>query len=176
MNQIELGNKENISYINNQNIKNDNSIKENTHNFNFQSILSKIKLSNTINSKKNLIDNLITTIHNNPNFLHLKETRQNLIHLYKLIQTSITDNNILFILSQLSLINLFIDNLNNETFILFYKRILPKLFDKFYLHNDNINKSLLSLFINSIIKKILVLSDYFDYIESIPLEDDNNYK
>ena len=177
MNKIELVNKENIPYINNQNIKNDNNLKENTHNFNFQSILSKIKSSNTINSKRNLIDNLITAIHNNPNFLQLKEIRQNLIHIYKLIQISIADNNILFILSQLSLINLFIDNLNNEkTFILFYKRILPKLFDKFYLHNDNINKSLLSLFINSIIKKVLVLNDYFDYIESITLEDDNNYK
>ena len=176
MNQIELIDKENNSFIANQNIKKRIYLKEKNHIYFFQNLLSKIKLSNTINSKKNIIDKLITTIQHNNDIFKLKETNQILIHIYKLIQVSITDNTILFILSQLSLISLFIDNLYQEkTFILFFKRILPKLFDKFYLHNDNINKSLLSLFIKSIIKKVLVISDYYDYIENITLEDDSNY-
>ena len=174
MSQIEIADKENNSFISNQKLKNHNN-KENEFEINFQNLFSHLKFSKTINNKKNIIDNLITIIKKNKEYLNIKETKQILIYIYKFLQTSILDNNILFILSQISLIEILMDYLyNDKTFILFFKRILPKLLDKLYLHDDNINKSLLSIFEKSI-KNILPINDYYVYIENISLEDDNNY-
>ena len=176
MNKLEIDEKENLSVLSNQNSKKHNFQKDNIHNLYFQYVLSKLKLAKTINGKKNIIDSLITTIKNNNEIIKMKESRHILLNIYKLIQLSISDNNIPFILSQLTLINLLIDNLyNNKKFILFFKRILPKLFDKFYSHNENINNILLILFNKSLLNNILTINDYYVYIENITLEDDNNY-
>ena len=52
MTQLEIDDKENISYIDNQNIKQEKLFKENKSNIDFQSILTQIKISSTISSKK----------------------------------------------------------------------------------------------------------------------------
>ena len=175
MTQLEIDDKENISYLVNQNTKQEKLIKDNTSNLYFQSLLSQLKISSTISNKKNIIDNLITTIRKNKEIINVKEAREFSINIYKLLQSSISDNNILFVLSQLSLIELFIDNLyKDKTFKLFFKRILPKLIDKFYLHNENIDEKLLIILEKSI-KNLLTIDDYYIYIENITLEDDNNY-
>jgi len=175
MTQLEIDDKENISYIDNQNIKQEKLFKENKSNIDFQSILTQIKISSTISSKKNILDNLITAIRKNKEIFNVKESKEFLINVYKLLQSSISENNILFILSQLSLIEIFIDILyKDKTFELFFKRILPKLIDKFYLHNESIDEKLLIIFEKSI-KNLLTIDDYYVYIENITLEDDNNY-
>ena len=175
MTQLEIDDKENISYINNQNIKQELVIKENTSKLYFQNLLSQLKISNTVSNKKTIIDNLITAIKKNKKIVNLKEAKEFLINIYKILQSSIADDNILFISSQLSLIELFIDILyNDKTFKLFFKRILPKLIDKFYLHNESIDEQLLIIFEKSI-KNLLSIDDYYVYIENITLEDDNNY-
>ena len=128
MTQLEIDDKENISYIDNQNIKQEKLFKENKSNIDFQSILTQIKISSTISSKKNILDNLITAIRKNKEIFNVKESKEFLINVYKLLQSSISENNILFILSQLSLIEIIIDILyKDKTFELFFKRILPKL-------------------------------------------------
>ena len=176
MNKLEIVDKENNSFLSNKNSKKEIIKKENIQNIYFQYLLSKLRIANSINSKKNLIDNLITTIKNNNELFQLKEFNQILLHFYKFLQISILDNTISFIKSQLNLINLFIGNLyEDKNFILFYKIILPKLFDKFYIHNENINNSLISLFHKSILNNMLTIDDYYVYIENIILEDDNNY-
>ena len=175
MTQLEIDDKENISYIINKNIKQELLFKKNSSNLYFQNLLSQLKISSTISSKKIIIDNLITTITKNKEIVNVKEAKEFLINIYKLLQSSISENNILFILSQLSLIELFINILyKDKTFKLFFKRILPKLIDKFYLHNESIDEKLLIIFEKSI-ENLLTIDDYYVYIENITLEDDNNY-
>lgn len=175
MNKLDIINKENNSIFYNQNLKKNNFLEEKKGNIYLQTILSELKSSDAYHKSKKLIDNIITTLKNNTYLILLKEAKPILLHIYKLLQKTILDNN-RHIIFQLSLIDLFIDNLNKDkTFILFFKRILPKLFDKFYLHNENINSIMLSLLNKSIEKNLLTISDYYSYIEAITLEDDNNY-
>ena len=177
MNKLEFLDKENNSILYNQNGEKSKTPKGKKDNIYLQSLLSELKISNTINIKKKVIDNLITTFKNNNDLITFSETKSFLLNIYQLLQKSILDNNnIPFIISQLTLIDLLMDYLNKDkTFILFFKRILSKLFDKFYLNNENINKRLLSLFNKSIVEHLLSINDYYSYIETITLEDDNNY-
>ena len=177
MNKLEFLDKENNSILYNQNGEKSKTPKGKKDNIYLQSLLSELKISNTINIKKKVIDNLITTFKNNNDLITFSETKSFLLNIYQLLQKSILDNNnIPFIISQLTLIDLLMDYLNKDkTFILFFKRILSKLFDKFYLNNENINKRLLSLFNKSIVEHLLSINDYYSYIETITLEGDNNY-
>ena len=61
-----------------------------------------------------------------------------------------------------------------ENFKNFIVQSLPKLFDKFYLGNPKINEILVAMFSQFIEYKILTIKDYYQYIENIPLEDEDN--
>ena len=133
--------------------------------------------------KKAKITKLINFFLKNPTYLQsLKET-QNLNLLYNIILTNLIENNNKFIISQINLIKILseqISSLEDEeikfNFGEFFKKALPKLFDKFYLQNENINNNLLEIFIFILEKNILKFNDYFPFIENICIEEDEDYK
>ena len=133
--------------------------------------------------KKAKITKLINFFLKNPTYLQsLKET-QNLNLLYNIILTNLIENNNKFIISQINLIKILseqISSLEDEeikfNFGEFFKKALPKLFDKFYLQNENINNNLLEIFIFILEKNILKFNDYFPLIENICIEEDEDYK
>ena len=133
--------------------------------------------------KKLKISNLIKFLKgNNKYFQSLKDSKK-LLLLYDIIITNLIENNNNFVLAQIDLIEILSEQItnseNNEIktdFISFYKKSLPKLFDKFYLQNQKINQNLLMIFDNSIKRNILKLKDYFPFIENICIEEDNEYK
>ena len=133
--------------------------------------------------KKTKISNLINFLkENNTYFQSLKDPKK-LLNLYDIITTNLIENNNNFVLAQIDLIEILSEQItnteNNEIkndFITFYKKSLPKLFDKFYLQNQKINQNLLMIFDNSIKRKILQLKDYYPFIENICIEEDDEYK
>ena len=139
--------------------------------------------SQKIPEKKEKIEKLINYLKENKNYLKsLKETK-NLELLYEIILTNLIENNNNFIISQINLMKILSDQIsNNETeeikndFIKFFKKALPKLFDKFYLQNTKINKNLTEIFIFILDKKILKYNDYFPLLENICIEEDEDYK
>ena len=134
--------------------------------------------------KKTKISNLIKFLKENNNYLQSLKDSKKLLHLYDIVITNLIENNNNFVLAQIDLIEILseqITNLENNNefkidFINFYKKSLPKLFDKFYLQNQKINQNLLKIFDNSIKRNILQLKDYYPYIENICIEEDDEYK
>ncbi len=133
--------------------------------------------------KKAKISNLIIFLKdNNTYFKSLKDSKK-LLNLYDIIITNLIENNNNFVLVQIDLIEILsqqiINSENNELkndFINFYKKSLPKLFDKFYLQNQKINQNLLNIFNNSIKRNLFQLEDYYPFIENICIEEDDEYK
>ena len=136
-----------------------------------------------IPEKKEKILELINYLKENKTYLKsLKETK-NLKLLYEIILTNLIENNNNFIISQINLIKILSEQIsNNENeeikndFINFFKKALPKLFDKFYLQNSKINNNLSEIFIFILDKNFLKFNDYFPLLENICIEEDEDYK
>ena len=139
--------------------------------------------SKKIPEKKEKIEQLINYLKENKSYIKsLKETN-NLKLLYEIILTNLIENNNNFIISQINLIKIISEQIsNNENeeikndFITFFKKALPKLFDKFYLQNSKLNNNLSEIFLFILDKKILKYNDYFPLLENICLEEDEDYK
>ena len=136
-----------------------------------------------IPEKKEKILELINNFKENKTYLKsLKETK-NLKLLYEIILTNLIENNNNFIISQINLIEILSEQISNNEkeeikndFINFFKKALPKLFDKFYLQNSKINNNLSEIFIFILDKKFLKFNDFFPLLENICIEEDEDYK
>lgn len=133
--------------------------------------------------KKAKISALINFLKENSTYLSSLNDQKKLLSLYDIILTNLIENNNNFVISQINLIEILslqiINSENDENkndFIAFYKKALPKLFDKFYLQNQKINDNLIQIFDNSIKRDVLKLKDYFPLIENICIEEDDEYK
>ena len=119
--------------------------------------------------KKAKIMKLIEYLQENTTYFQALKETENLKLLYNIIL-----NNLIKIFLEL------IPSSNNEIIITdfrnFFRKALPKLFDKFYLQNSKINEKLYSIFSLSITNNILLFNDYFPLIENICIEEDEDYK
>ena len=142
-----------------------------------QEFFDTIKLSKKINSKGQKINELTDYFKKNPNYNELPEIKNKIQDLLNLLLTNLNENNNNYVLAQMELIKTLSKTLNKEeNFKNFIKSSLPKLFDKFYLSNTKINDTLIEMFNDFISFKILSIKDYFQYIENIPLEEEDNYR
>ena len=133
--------------------------------------------------KKTKISNVIKFLKENPTYLQSLKDEKKILPLYDIILTNLIENNNNFVIAQIDLIEILSDQISNSesnekknNFINFYKKALPKLFDKFYLQNQKINENLLKMFDNSIKINNLQLKDYYPLIENICIEEDDEYK
>ena len=133
--------------------------------------------------KRAKIINLINYFQENKTYIQSLKDSSLLEKLYDIILSNLIENNNNFVLCQINIIKIISEQitLNNieeirNNFVIFFKKALPKLFDKFYLQNEKINKLLLDLFILVLNKNILKFSDYFPLIENICIEEDDEYK
>ena len=133
--------------------------------------------------KKSKISNLIKLLKENPTYLPSLKDEKKILPLYDIILTNLIENNNNFVIAQIDLIELLSEQISNSesnenknNYVNFYKKALPKLFDKFYLQNQKINDYLLKVFDNSIKRNILQLKDYYPLIENICIEEDDEYK
>ena len=143
-----------------------------------QEFFDTIKNSKKINSKIKKIKELTESLKKTPNFLELPDIKNKMSDLYNLLLTNLNENNNNYVLAQMELIKALVQTINKEeSFKNFIKQSLGKLFDKFYLGNVKINESLIEIFEQYISFKILTIKDYYQYIENIPLEEeDDNYR
>ena len=142
-----------------------------------QEFFDTIKLSKKINSKGQKINEITDYFKKNPNYNELPEIKNKIEDLLNLLLTNLNENNNNYVLAQMELIKTLSKTLNKEeNFKNFIKSSLPKLFDKFYLGNTKINDTLIEMFNDFISFKILSIKDYFQYIENIPLEEEDNYR
>ena len=118
--------------------------------------------------KKTKISNVIKFLKENPTYLQSLKDEKKILPLYDIILTNLIENNNNFVIAQIDLIEILSDQISNSesnekknNFINFYKKALPKLFDKFYLQNQKINENLLKMFDNSIKINNLQLKDYY---------------
>ena len=155
--------------IPNQQLNPDNSNQEKINNLN-SDFFKSFEPSKKLPEKKSKISNLIKFLKENNTYLSSLNDQNKLL-------TNLIENNNNFVISQINLIEIIFNKIlnseNNEyknDFINFYKKALPKLFDKFYLQNQKINENLIYIFDNSIERKILKLKDYYPHIENICIE------
>ena len=142
-----------------------------------QEFFDTIKLSKKINSKIKKINELAKNLKKTPNYIELPEIKNKLPDLYSLLLTNLNENNNNYVLAQMELIKTLGQTINKEeTFRNFVKQSLPKLFDKFYLGNPKIYDTLIEMFNEFISFKILSIKDYYQYIENIPLEEEDSYR
>ena len=142
-----------------------------------QEFFDTIKLSKKINSKAKKINELNDYFKKNPNFIELPEIKNKIQDLLNLLLTNLNENNNNYVLAQMELIKTLSQTINKEeSFKKFTKSSLPKLFDKFYLGNTKINDALIEIFDKFISFKILSIKDFFQYIENIPLEEEDSYR
>ena len=142
-----------------------------------QEFFDTIKLSKKINSKAKKINELNDFFNKNPNYIELPEIKNKIQDLLNLLLTNLNENNNNYVLAQMELIKTLSQTLSKEeSFKNFTKLSLPKLFDKFYLGNTKINDTLIEIFDRFISFKILSIKDYYQYIENIPLEDEDSYR
>ena len=136
-----------------------------------------IKLSKKINAKIKKINELKDYFQKTPNFIEISDINNKLPDLFSLLLTNLNENNNNYVLAQMDLIIILGKTINKEeSFRNFIKQSLPKLFDKFYLGNTKINDNLIEMFNQFISFKILSIKDYYQYIENIPLEEEDNYR
>ena len=155
---------------------------EKSENSNQKEILSQeffdtIKNSKKINTKTQKIKELSKYFTSNPESLQSPEINDKIQDLYDLLIINLNENNNNYVLAQMELIQILGKIINqNEKYNNFVKQSLPKLFDKFYLGNNKINEILVKMFSEFIVHKILTIKDYYQYIENIPLEEEDNYR
>ena len=143
-----------------------------------QEFFDTIKNSKKINSKIKKMNELTESLKKTPNFLELPDIKNKMSDLYSLLLTNLNENNNNYVLAQMELIKALVQTINKEeSFKNFVRQSLGKLFDKFYLSNTKINESLIEIFEQYISFKILAIKDYYQYIENIPLEEeDESYR
>ena len=149
----------------------------NSNNILNQDFFDTIKLSKKINSKIKKINELTEYLQKNPNYINSPDIKTKIADLLILLLTNLNENNNNYVLAQMGLIVVLGQTINKEeSFKNFVKQSLPKLFDKFYLGNDKINDNLIEIFNQFISFKILSIKHFFQYIENIPLEEEDNYR
>ena len=160
--------------------ENENNLNNNNQDILDNEFFDSFSPSKKITGKKKKINELITNLKQNKEYLSSLlsiNNRQKLSKLYELILLNLTENNNTFVLSQIELIELLGQYLYDQNeYKSFYKQALPKLFDKFYLQNQKINDNIIQMFNNSISNRILNIEDYYPHIENISLEEDDDYK
>ena len=155
---------------------------EKTENSNSTDILNQeffdtIKNSKKINTKTQKIRELSKYFEKIGGGEHPPEIKNRFPDLFSLLLINLNENNNNYVLAQMELIQILGKTLNkDENYKTFIKQSLPKLFDKFYLGNNKINEILVKMFSEFITYKILTIKDYYQYIENIPLEDEDNYR
>ena len=150
---------------------------QNSQNILNQEFFDTIKLSKKINTKTKKINEITEFFKKTPNFIDLPEIKNKMKDLYNLLLTNLNENNNNYVLAQMQLIKALGNTINTEeNFRNFVKQSLPKLFDKFYLSNQKINEALIEIFNQFISFKILSIKDYYQHIENLPLEEDDNYR
>ena len=147
--------------IQNDNSPSKNIVKENNEILN-PDFLKSFETPQKLPEKRTKIIKLINYLQENQSYLKSLNDSKNLEHLYNIILTNLNENNNNFVISQINLIKILVEqilNNDNEQIKLelknFFKKALPKLFDKFYLQNEKINKNLIDIFIFVIDKNIL---------------------
>ena len=155
---------------------------EKTENSNSTDILNQeffdtIKNSKKINTKTQKIREVSKYFEKIGGGEHPPEIKNRFPDLFSLLLINLNENNNNYVLAQMELIQILGKTLNkDENYKTFIKQSLPKLFDKFYLGNNKINEILVKMFSEFITYKILTIKDYYQYIENIPLEDEDNYR
>ena len=137
-----------------------------------------------ISDKKAKIKYLTTIFKNNNGIIESLKEPKKLTSLYEIILTNLIENNNNYLLSQIELIKILSENIlksektdRKNEFTNFFKKALPKLFDKFYLQNQKINENLIEIFDDSLTNNILELKDFYPLIENISSEEeDAEYK
>ena len=141
-----------------------------------QEFFDTIKQSKKINIKTQKIREL-SKYFSSQNNIQSQSIKSKLPDLYNLLLINLNENNNNYVLAQMELIQVLGKILKEEeNFKNFIVQSLPKLFDKFYLGNPKINEILVAMFSQFIEYKILTIKDYYQYIENIPLEDEDNYR
>ena len=142
-----------------------------------QEFFDTIKESKKINLKAKKINELTNYFKKVPNYNQLPEIKNKIQDLLNLLLINLNENNNNYVLAQMELIKTLNKTINKEeNYKNFIKLSLPKLFDKFYLGNQKINDTLIEIFNDFISFKVLSIKDYYQYIENIPLEEEDNYR
>ena len=142
-----------------------------------QEFFDTIKNSKKINTKSQKIKELSKYFENIGVGPQPPEIKNRIPDLFSLLLINLNENNNNYVLAQMELIQILGKTLNNDdNYKTFIKQCLPKLFDKFYLGNNKINEILVKMFSEFIAYKILTIKDYYQYIENIPLEEEDNYR
>ena len=142
-----------------------------------QDFFDTIKNSKKINTKTQKIKELSKYFSSNLESPQSPEIKNKIPDLYELLLINLNENNNNYVLAQMELIQVLGKAMTqDENYSNFIKQSLPKLFDKFYLGNNKINEVLVKMFSEFIAYKILTIKDYYQYIENIPLEEEDNYR
>ena len=103
--------------------------------------------SKKVNNKKKMLEELISYINANPNYIIQEGTIEQFKKFLPKFTLLLNENNNNFISVEISLLNIMSNQFKNSPqFKGFLIEILPKLFDKFNLQNTKINKELIELF------------------------------
>ena len=141
-----------------------------------EEFISTLSSSKKVTIKKKMLEQLLSYINANPDYLSNESTVQKCYALFPKFLTLLNENNNNFISVEISLLTQMSNHLNKDgKFNNFLKSTLPKLFDKFNLQNTKINNELIELF-NTFIKNNLHFKDFIPYIENVSVDDDDNYK
>ena len=143
-----------------------------------QEFFDTIKNSKKINAKTQKMKELSKYFISNKDSPLSDDIKNKIPDLYNLLLINLNENNNNYVLAQMDLIQSLGKSINHdENFNKFIKQSLPKLFDKFYLGNTKINEALIKMFSEFISYKILAIKDYYQYIENIPMdEEEDNYR
>ena len=142
-----------------------------------QEFFDTIKNSKKINTKTQKIKELSKYFSSNLESPQSPEIKNKIPELYELLLINLNENNNNYVLAQMDLIQVLGKAMKeDENYNNFIRQSLPKLFDKFYLGNTKINEVLVKMFSEFIAYKILTIKDYYQYIENIPLEEEDNYR
>ena len=142
-----------------------------------QDFFDTINNSKKINIKTQKIRELSKYFTSFPDSLNSPEIKNKIPDLYNLLLVNLNENNNNYVLAQMELIQVLGKTIKQDgNFNTFIKQSLPKLFDKFYLGNTKINEILVKMFSEFIEYKILTIKDYYQYIENIPLEEEDSYR
>ena len=142
-----------------------------------QEFFDTIKNSKKINIKTQKIKELSKYFSSNLESPQSPEIKNKIPDLYELLLINLNENNNNYVLAQMELIQVLGKAMTqDENYSNFIKQSLPKLFDKFYLGNNKINEVLVKMFSEFIAYKILTIKDYYQFIENIPLEEEDNYR
>ena len=152
--------------VNNNEILNDN-------------FLQNLSTEKNSSEKKKLIDELYTNFQSNNEYFQNSQTNENLNKFYKIMTNLLNENNNNLISSEINLLSLMsnkMKNSNDNNFSNFIQESLTKIFDKFYLQNQKINKEIIFLFNNLIENNNIKFDNFIPQIVNMSMEENSNYK